>query len=157
MRSILIILISCCLLGCDDTRIFEENKPINDYSWSSADPTSFDFEITDTSKRYNIYINIRHGVLYEFQNLWVKTSTTFPDGRIKQSRVNLRMANIDGRWHGRCLGDICDRQVAIQMNAYFDQLGTYRFSLIQNMRKDPLPQIMEVGFRVETIATQESR
>ena len=74
MRSILLIIVAVSLWGCDDTRIFEENKPIKDYTWSSEDASSFEFEITDTAGRYNVYINIRHEVLYEFQNLWVKAS-----------------------------------------------------------------------------------
>lgn len=156
MRSILLMIVACCLWGCDDARIYEENKPIKEYSWSSNDATSFEFEIKDTAGLYNVYINIRHGVLYEFQNLWVKASTTFPDGHTKHSRVDLPMANPDGRWHGNCLGDICDIQVPIQINAYFHQLGTYRIKLVQNMRKDPLPHIMEVGFRIEQQSPQES-
>lgn len=145
------LIILCCVTmwGCDRNKVFEESYAIEKYVWEEADTLTFEVNITDTTKLYNLYITLSHTFFYQKSNLWIKVFTTFPNGDELSKRVELPLADKNGKWYGDCLGDICDIKVPIQRNAFFESIGTYRFRFQQNMRINPLTQIMEVGFRVE--------
>jgi gliding motility-associated lipoprotein GldH len=82
-------------------------------------------------------------------------STQFPDGKKSSRRIEVMLANDEGKWFGEGLGDIWDYRTLIQENAYFTEPGSYTFSLEQSMRQDPLPGIMAVGLRVENTGLQK--
>ncbi len=146
---ILIASLCCCFSACDSNKVFEESKEIADYTWEETDPLLFEIQIDDTTTLYNLYITLSHTFFYPYSNLWIKVNTTFPNGDELSKRVELPLAEKGGKWHGDCLGDICDIKVPIQRNAFFENIGIYKFEFQQNMRINPLPQIIEVGFRVE--------
>lgn len=142
------------IAGCDKNRVFERNVDIKDYNWDSRARAGFEFEIIDTTVLYNIYINVRHADYYQFSNLWLSVTTTFPGGQSVQQRVDVPLANEEGVWFGEGLGDIWDVQHMIQQGAYFEKPGTYSIEVEQLMRKDPLPGIMSIGLRVENTGIQ---
>ncbi|MBK9459018.1 MAG: hypothetical protein IPN94_06195 [Sphingobacteriales bacterium] len=57
-------------------------------------------------------------------------------------------------WSG--MGDIITQQVLIQPNAIFPMLGKYKFELVQDMRLNPLPDVISAGLRVE-VADQKKK
>lgn len=150
-KIIVFIAIIFCAISCEKNRVYEKNISIEKYSWDSKVIPSYTVEIRDTSLLYNIYVNIRHADLYPFQNIWLQVSTQFPDGTKASRRVEIMLANDEGKWFGEGLGDIWDFRSLIQENAFFNQPGTYTFTIEQNMRQDPLPGIMAVGLRVENM------
>lgn len=143
------LLLVTCFASCDQNRIYEKNTSIEKYIWSSAVVPQFKVEIRDTSALYNIYVNIRHADMYPFQNIWLLVGTQFPDSTNASRRIEVMLANDEGKWYGDGLGDIWDFRSLIQENAFFNKAGTYTFTLEQNMRQDPLPGIMAVGIRIE--------
>lgn len=143
------------LSGCDSRRVYEKNIDIPQYIWNLDYKPVFDVTIEDTTQRYNIYVNVRHTTYYSNSNIWILITTQFPDGSKLEKRVNLELADKEGKWHGDCLGDICDAQVPIQQNAFFNQPGNYSFQFAQIMRTDNLPLVMSVGLRVEKVAEKK--
>jgi len=135
--------------SCEKNRIYEKNIAVKNYVWDSKFIPSYTIEIKDTSVLYNLYVNVRHAEIYPYQNIWLLVSTQFPDGKKSSRRIEVTLANDEGKWFGEGLGDIWDYRTLIQENAFFTEPGTYIFSLEQNMRQDPLPGIMAVGIRVE--------
>lgn len=135
--------------GCDPDKIDEENIEIPQYVWNLDFKPEFNVEITDTVLLYNVYVNVRHTTYYPYSNLWINITTVFPDSSTIEKRVPLELADKQGKWYGDCLGDICDTQVQIQQNAFFDKPGNYTFRFEQIMRTDNLPLIMSMGLRVE--------
>jgi gliding motility-associated lipoprotein GldH len=144
-----ILLLVGSLSSCDPNRVYEKNKDIPDYQWKYDNVLAFPFSIKDTNALYNIYVNMRHTHFFPYRNIWLKVKTQFPKGKQLEKRVEIKLANEKGKWYSDCAGDICDYQVAIQENAYFDQKGEYKIHLEQNMRQNPLPGIMDMGIRVE--------
>jgi gliding motility-associated lipoprotein GldH len=137
------------LSSCDKNRIYEKNISVEKYSWDSKFVPSFTVEIKDTSVLYNLYINVRHAEFYPYQNIWLLVSTGFPDSTVSSKRIEIMLANKEGKWFGEGLGDIWDYRTLIQENAFFTTPGNYTFTLTQNMRQDPLPGIMSIGVRIE--------
>lgn len=147
----IIFLMSICLLfsACDDNRVYEKNVAIDNQEWFYDDAKSFEVEVTDTTQLYNLMVNIRHSNFYEWSNLWVVVETQSPDSTKMETKVNLPLAEATGKWYGNCSGDICTASVPIQESAKFPKTGIYTFTISQHMRVDPLPNIMDVGLRIE--------
>jgi gliding motility-associated lipoprotein GldH len=88
---------------------------------------------------------------YAFSNLWLLVTSAYEGVRPKTSRVELPLADREGRWFGSGIDGVFEHRIPIQQNARFDKAGTYHFSFAQDMRVNPLAGIMSVGLRVEKI------
>lgn len=144
------------ICSCNPNRIYEKNITIEGYKWSMHQPLSYKVNITDTTLIYRISMNVRHARFYLYSNLWIMIHTTFPDGTTKSQRVELPLADKEGRWYGHCIGDICDVNITIQQRAYFNQTGIHHFRVEQIMRDrdqviETLPGIMAMGLRLDKV------
>lgn len=137
------------LSSCDPNRIYDTYSPIPKTGWDYEQRLSFEAGIADTSQLYNLYVNIRHTDDYAYSNLWIKIYTTYPSGKLLENRVNLPLADKSGKWLGSGLGSVISNQVLIQANARLPEKGNYRFEIQQDMRSNPLPEVMDIGIRVE--------
>lgn len=155
--SLIFVGIFFSFLSCDQNRIYEKNITIDKYIWKSDFIPSFKIEIKDTSVIYNLYVNIRHADIYQYQNIWLVVGTQLPDGTKASRRIEITLANDEGKWFGEGLGDIWDYRTMIQENAFFTLPGSYTFTIEQNMRQDPLLGIMSVGLRIENTQYKKHR
>jgi gliding motility-associated lipoprotein GldH len=138
-----------CLTSCDPKRVFEENKQLANNNWDQNSPLVFLVNISDTLQKHNVYINVRNAGFYGFSNLFLFINTRMPQGQLERDTVECTLASPDGRWLGEGLGDIWDNRILLKKDVRFPQTGEYRFELIQAMRINPLPGIMDAGIRIE--------
>ncbi len=153
--SIILLCVLVLIFGCDASRVFEENKKIENNEWDQNSPLVFQVPITDTAGSYNVYINIRNAGFYRFSNLYLFINTGFPGGQLQRDTLECVLAAPDGRWLGEGLGDIWDNRILFKTGVRFPQQGEYRFELTQAMRINPLPGIMDAGIRIEKSAMQQ--
>lgn len=139
------------VIGCTNNAIFEHNVEIPDKEWTYENAIPFDVHIADTSQLYNVFLNVRHTNSYQNMNLWVLFSMTFPDGEVVELRKDLPLANKEGDWYGKGSGDIVSTQWLVHPNTIFPDTGIYRFEVAQDMRLNPLKEVMDVGLRVEQV------
>ena len=144
-----VLCISYFLTSCDSNRVFEENKEIKDYVWKADERIVFDITITDTVSPNNLYVNIRNADDYRYSNIYVFITTTFPNGKFSKDTLECILADDKGHWLGNGLGDIWDNQIPFKKNVRFPEKGKYTIALEQAMRMNELPQIMDVGVRIE--------
>lgn len=145
------------LAGCDSNRVFEDYKEFGDRTWKVHDPVVFEFQITDISKKYNLYYNVRNSLDYPYARIFVQYSLTDPAGTelAKKLTSNFLFDQKTGRPVGRSgLGDALDNQFILIENQSFTTAGTYRFRLDQFNRQDTLKGILAIGLRVESISSQ---
>lgn len=141
---------SFLFIACSDAnRVYEEYKEIPKHEWSYEQALPFEVEINDTTQRYHIGINLRHTNNYSYSNLWVLLKTIYPSGKEVEHKVDLPLANKAGKWYGHGSGDIISAEMFIQQYVKLPEIGTYQFELTQNMRMNPLPNIMDIGIRIE--------
>jgi len=145
----LVIALLITLSACDHSRVFEEYKSVKGGSWKYDDSIQFKINIEDTAQRYNLFVDVRLNFYFVWRNLWVKVITEYPNHKTELTSVNLPLSASDGVWYGKCSGDICEMRVGIQENAIFPQKGIYTFTIIQDMRQNPLDKIIDIGMRVE--------
>ena len=145
------LLLSLALSSCNNNRVFEKNKDFDNNAWRISDIQEFNFDIKDTSKKYEIFFNVRNALFYEYYNLYVKHTLIGPDGKVISTSLHemFLMDKKTGEPLGEGAGDIFDHQILALKKQQFSQPGTYTLKLQQYMRRDPLPGIMSVGVRVE--------
>ena len=146
MFSLLVILL---FSSCDRNIVFEENVKLPESRWEQKNIIILKTDIKDTITPQNIYINIRNAGGYQFSNLFVFFTTQTPSGKTERDTVELTLADPAGKWLGDGLGDIWDNRIPFKHNFHFPEKGTYTFMLEQAMRIDPLPQLMDIGIRIE--------
>lgn len=146
---IFLFMFGCALTSCDPSRFFEENKKVVKGEWDQNTPLVFQVAIEDTASLFNVYINVRNAGSYRFSNLYLFVNTVFPGGQLERDTLEIILASPDGRWLGDGLGDIFDNRILFKEDVHFSQPGEYSFELIQAMRINPLPGIMDAGIRIE--------
>ncbi len=152
-RNLVFILILCIVLGgCIAAPYFQKQEAIPQNTWNYNFRPVFKFDITDSTARYATYFIIQHTQAYPYCNLWMWMYIKTPGERsIKKERVNITLAAPSGRWLGRGMGAIYEERVYVDLgdSVKLHRPGSYEIMLEQNMRVNPLPEVMHVGIRVE--------
>lgn len=147
--QVLFTLIVVSFYSCDKNVVFEKNVKFPENRWAQNNVLSLETVIDDTITPHSIYINVRNAGGYQFSNLFIFMTTKTPSGKAERDTVELTLADASGKWMGDGLGDIWDNRLPFKHNFRFPEKGTYTFLIEQGMRIDPLPQIMDVGIRIE--------
>lgn len=154
MRSIaLLAVVALFTTGCDNSRVYEKNYDFENRYWLVQEIPSFDFTIQDTTKRYNLYCNLRNSVTYPYTRIFITYSLHDSVGNEIQKEMlsDYLFDEKTGKPHGSSgLGDIYDHQPQLLKNFSFKKPGTYSIKFEQFMRTDTLRGILAVGLRVET-------
>lgn len=141
--------------SCEPNRTFEKNISIIGHEWDYYQKPRFEIDIRDTSKPFDIYLNIRHTEKYPFSNLWIELHTLFPSGKTNTTKHQVELGdNSEMKWNSECLKDICNAQIQIITGHRFSESGTYRFTISHIMRTNPLPEIMDIGLKIEKESLQ---
>lgn len=147
-KFILFLLTFIVFASCGDGWMYDKKYDISNKTWTYKDTLNFDFEIKDTFKIYNLYLEVTHDEVYPYQNLYLMTKTAFPTGERPSQRINIDLATNDGVWLGKKSGKSFTHRVDLQQNAYYNRPGKYTLTLAQYMRQDSLP-IESIRFGIE--------
>jgi gliding motility-associated lipoprotein GldH len=145
----LVIVLSCLFSACGPNYFYQSSKDIPDGIWRYKDTLDFPFTIEDTAALYRIYVDFSHSDTFPNQNLYMKISTLFPDGKRVSKPYSFDFFNAQGASNGSCSGRRCSLQAVLQENAVFRQPGKYVLTFEQFMRKDAVPGIRSVGLTLE--------
>jgi gliding motility-associated lipoprotein GldH len=142
---------SLWLSSCDTIDLYERVVPIPGHQWQSSFKPAFTFHIKDTAIPYQVYLIVRHTNQYKYNNIWVNLYAKGPVDSVQKFNLELPLASKDG-WLGSGMDDIFEHRIAFTLDPErfrFARSGDYTFTLEQVMRDDPLPQVMNVGVRIE--------
>lgn len=135
--------------SCDSNRVFEENKEISDDVWDADEKILFEVDVTDTVSPHNFFVNVRNADDYAYSNLYMFITTSFPNKKTSRDTLECILSDDNGRWLGEGLGDLWDNRIPFKKNVRFPVSGKYVFTLEQAMRTEHLPEILDVGIRIE--------
>lgn len=137
------------LTACDPGRVYEQNTNLPENSWAIDNEPEFKFDIKEPGQ-YDIFVNVRYNLQYEFYNLYLQHKLLAPDGKQLSGKLHevVLMDPKTGKPLGKGSSDIFDLQQPLLENVTFTKPGTYTIRLTQYMRRDPLPYIQAVGIRV---------
>lgn len=139
--------------SCSRLDLYEKVVDVPGQKWSGSYQPSFAFNITDTSAPYQLFLILRHNNKYNYNNIWINLYRTTPDGKTSKVPYELRLATNDRGWLAEGMDDIYEHRILLSPPAndsfYFNRPGTYKFSVEQIMREDPLQNVLNVGLRLE--------
>lgn len=143
------VILSVVLSGCLSSPFYQNEESLPGNTWPYQYRPSFKFEISDTSSYYNLYFLIRHTEAYPFENIWVWVYAKQPgDSTFEKTRIEIPLAERSGKWLGRGMGEIWEQRMPIALDKTFKK-GVYEVRFEQNMRVNPLPEVLHVGLRIE--------
>lgn len=152
-NSVFLLLMVILISSCDEKRIFDEYKSVGS-AWHKDSIVSFNLPVLDSTKRFDLFINIRNNNNYQFNNLFLIVSLEKPNGYTKVDTLEYQMANPDGTLLGNGFTDIKESKLFFKENVKFK--GKYKVNIKQAIRetgKVPgvtlLDGITEVGLRIE--------
>ncbi len=147
----LILLCACTFVACNSDLIFDETLEIPNASWSYDNPVSFEFEVTDTTKAYQVMLEVEHTGDFGYQNCYVQITTKFPNGEAKKQPVSLELAAQSGIWNGQCSGNTCTLEIPLQGKAKFKAPGKHSITIEQFMRVNPLSGVESIGLKIKQL------
>lgn len=136
------------LASCGDPALVDKNIAIDSEAWDYKKQVQFEVDVENNSQSYDIFLNFRHKSSYPYSNIFVLFHQQHPDGHQDTSRVEIRLAEPDGRWLGSGTGALFSYQQLVKSNYYFPDTGRYVLSFEQNMRENPLPGVSDIGVRI---------
>ena len=151
-RPFTFLLFTFYLTACLPSPYYQKQESLPQNVWPYNFKPKFTIDITDTIANYKAYFLIQHTQAYPYNNLWLWVYIKTPgDSTIKKARINVPLAEATGKWLGRGMGEIWEQRMPIDLgdSIKFNRAGTYEISLEQNMRINPLPEILHVGLRLE--------
>lgn len=152
LTRLLVILITTLHFSCGSIGIFEKNVMIPNHEWNSAFKPGIKVQIPDTNATYNVYFVIRHTNAYQYNNIWIALDRKSGADSIPPQNLNIILATNEGGWMGSGIDDIYEQRRLINQEGGFKFNATEQvFRISHLMRKDPLPEVMNVGIRIEKI------
>lgn len=156
----LVLVIS--IMSCDSKRVFDEYQSVLGV-WDKDNAIEFKLMPPDTTKAYNLFINLRNTDAYKFSNLYLIVEFNYPNGKTLKDTLSYAMARKDGTFLGTGFSDIKENKLwykGHEVPFVFEENGEYRVSIQQAMREngrvngvDKLEGITDVGFRIEQAQT----
>lgn len=137
--------------SCTQIDLYEKTTAVPGHAWQSSFKPSFEFDLTDSSKVYEVFLVLRHTEKYHFNNIYVNLYIQGPgqDTAMKIQR-ELKLAD-NNEWLGDGMDDIYEHRITIGLLGESRAIrpGRYRLQVEQIMREDPLQNVLDVGLRVE--------
>ena len=152
--SLLILL----LVGysCTSGPVFTKYKAVPNNAWILNDHVRFDFSITDTIAKRNLFIHIRSNKEYRYSNLFLITELVFPNKTKVIDTLEYKMTTPNGKYLGTGFTEVKENKLFYKEEKVFPFSGEYTFNVRQAMRKNgfseglkALEGVTDVGFSIE--------
>jgi len=156
-NSFLILFATLLLVSCDKKRVFDQYESVGD-AWQKDSIASFTYNNQDTTKAYDLFVNLRSNNDYPFNNIFLIVSMEAPDGMTKVDTLEYKMAEADGKLLGEGFSDVKESKLYYTEKYKFSAIGDYKIGIQQAVRQSgkvagekELKGITEVGFRIEKL------
>jgi gliding motility-associated lipoprotein GldH len=155
-HNLLFFFAAVLLVSCDKKRVFDEYKSVGNV-WHKDSVVTFDLPEIDTTKAYNLFVNIRDNNNYPYNNLFLIVSMDHPGGLTKVDTLEYQMADDEGNLLGNGFSDIKESALFYKEKVKFKK-GKYQVRIRQAVRESgkvagvkELKGISDVGFRIESL------
>jgi gliding motility-associated lipoprotein GldH len=148
-KTYLILLVTLFLGACQTIDLYEQTTTYQEHQWSSKQVNQYQFNIADSNARYNMFFVIRHHNAYHYKNIWLQVISQAAGDSIQKQTININLADDMNGWLGSGMDDIYDHRVLMNTQPLKLPKGSFKVSIQQIMREDPLQNILTTGVRVE--------
>ena len=141
MRNLFLIGTIVIFISCDNSIVFEKYKSFENQEWNTDSLVSFDYTITDTISTYKLVLNVRYGVEYEYQNLFL-----FIHSDSSRDTIELLLVDKSGKWLGSGIGDIREVKTILAMEKTYSKKENNTIKIEQAMRYGSAEKITNLKF-----------
>ena len=127
------------VISCNNNIIFEDYSAFKNQTWNADSSVVFNYFIADTICKNKIVIKVRHTTDYEFQNLFLFVKAE------KTDTIEILLANKEGMWLGKGIGDVREVEFEYASNIVFDKKGNLIIEIEQAMRYGKLDKIQDLN------------
>ena len=128
-------------------KFFHDVKKFEDYKWHKSDKIVFAFEIDDTSKIYNIALNIRYITGFSYKYLPLNIEISNPDGKKLIYEAKIQLISDDKKYIGDGAGDYWDLDFPLPQYD-FRKKGIYKITIEHSMNNDIAYPVNEIGISI---------
>ncbi|MDO7172206.1 gliding motility lipoprotein GldH [Mariniflexile sp. AS56] len=154
-KVLLFLLISFVFTSCDPNRVFDEYQSVPN-KWHKDSVVRFSVKVPDSTKAYNLFVNLRNTNAYKYNNLFLIVEMAFPHGKTIKDTLEYKMADPSGKLLGTGLTDIKENKLWYKEGVVFKEKGEYVVKIQHAMRENgkvngviALEGVTDVGFRIE--------
>lgn len=127
---------------------YAEKISITNNVWTYDQVLDFQFEVQDTTQKYDLILSVNHDFEFAHQNFYAKFITTYPSMKKIEDVVSIELGNNFGKWMGDCNSSTCAIDILLQEKTYFKDQGKHQISIVQNNRIDSLNGINSIEFKL---------
>ncbi|MGY8988449.1 MAG: gliding motility lipoprotein GldH [Flavobacteriales bacterium] len=135
MRTLVLIGTIVMFISCNSNVVFENYKTFENQTWNADSSVIFSYSVRDTSCNNQVIIKVRHTTNYEFRNLFLFVKAE------KIDTVELMLANKEGKWLGKGIGDIKEVEFVYVKDTVLSRKGDFTFEIEHAMRYGELEKI----------------
>ena len=147
------LLLILCLCSCSNEEIFYEFHSFEKGEWTREEPAVFTLNVTDTLSYYTLDLVLRNDDSYAYQNIWLFIDRKNPEGEIRSDSLNVELADVYGKWHGKGLS-LYSLSIPYLSSLRYDSGGDYTYTIRQGMRENPLKGVSDIGLKLSKQTAQ---
>jgi len=150
MKRAVFLIILLTFISCNKNNVYQQFFDIPENTWNTDSLINFELTDIDTSINYKVLLNIRHGVEYKYQNIFLFSKTDY-----NQDTLEVYMCDNSGKWFGKGWGDvkeisidisnINDKKITKSTNVSFEQAMRYG----DKEKLDNLQNIYSLGIIIQ--------
>ena len=146
-----IFLLCLIFISCGKSYHYYKKVSIEDQEWNYSQIPQFEFDIVDTTSKFNLILKVEHSDEFSFQNLYTNFHIILPTGEEVKDVVSLELADKFGKWQGNCHGNKCEIQILLRENINFLDVGAYQVRIEQYMRSETISGINSISLALDKI------
>jgi len=152
---VILLFLFIVFTSCDSSHVYDEYKSLSN-GWDKDSSVEFNITSPDTSKQYNLFLNVRNTSDYKYSNLFLIVETNYPNGKSIKDTLEYMMAKPNGEFLGTGFSDLKENKFWYKKEFKFTENGNYKIKIQHAMREngnvqgiEVLEGISDVGFRIE--------
>ena len=150
-----LLVVSLILVSCDTKSVFDDYETVPEV-WNKDKTISFKVSPPDSTKAYNLFVNLRNTNAYKYSNLFLIVEMNFPHGKSIVDTLEYKMAKPNGEFLGTGLSSVKENKLWYKEGVVFNETGEYTVNINHAMRENGevngianLEGITDIGFRIE--------
>lgn len=151
MRSLVLLFVVCIgLISCNKGVVFDDVVSMPKSGWSDDSLAVFRVDISESTKNYDMWIQVRNDNTYAYANLWLFIDViSASDGVMVRDTLDCVLAHPYGEWLGGGWGSLYTVDCPYRLNTKFATEGKYTFRISHGMRDESIIGIKSIGLRIK--------
>lgn len=151
MRSLVLLFVVCIgLISCNKGVVFDDVVSMPKSGWSDDSLAVFRVDISESTKNYDMWIQVRNDNTYAYANLWLFIDViSASDGVMVRDTLDCVLAHPNGEWLGGGWGSLYTVDCPYRLNTKFATEGKYTFRILHGMRDESIIGIKSIGLRIK--------